>query len=511
MIDARARRLARGWPFLVLAVLAVVFVLMLVFSRKAPVIGSMDPAMAAPGEQVVISGDYFGRTEREGTLSIAGEIPPPSLIHTWSDQKIVFTVPEDAASGLVTVSNSQGTSTGVLFTNTQTIPTVLQLAGDPSKPLLWSAVPVQPLAGQAVTVSGRGFGQGDEAVFVKVAAGANGPVFEVGPAESLVWTNTMVTFRWPSGADTGSSVSVSTPRGESAPFVLGGPSPVVLESPRTVTVEFRAKVAQPSATAVNLWGPVPQRSAGTPWMLSAANPPPAGTGLPVFAWSAGSASDREASYRLTLTAWTKRWTGLPPGPVPATMDVPTGDNGPQALWKPAAATLKAMSAKWGLDAPDPWLRLQRLQTGLAAAVQAVPGPREQPILTRPPSDLLASGKLDSYEVSSLAAALALQAGLAPRLVGGLWLNGEAPQARTWVEVWIPGGGWVSWDVIDGSPGSLDNRHFAFDTGGAPVQRRLPRSTTFGPGAPGTLASVSGEAAGPGPEPVVQWEIIRAEK
>jgi len=134
-----------------------------------------------------------------------------------------------------------------------------------------------------------------------------------------------------------------------------------------------------------------------------------------------------------------------------------------------------------------------------------------PSLTRSPADLLASGKLDSYEVSSLAAALALQAGLSARLVGGLWLSGEVPLARTWVEVWIPGAGWVSWDVIDGGPGSLDNRHFAFDTGSAPVQRRVPRSKTFGPGAPGTLSAVSGEASGPGPEPVVQWQITRAEK
>ena len=60
-------------------------------------------------------GDYFGRTEQEGILSLAGEIPPPSLIQSWSDQRIVFVVPEDASSGLVTISNSQGTSKGVLF------------------------------------------------------------------------------------------------------------------------------------------------------------------------------------------------------------------------------------------------------------------------------------------------------------------------------------------------------------------------------------------------------------
>jgi len=193
-------RAVQAWPVLVLALLAVLFVFMLLFSRKAPIISSLEPSMAAPGQQVVVTGDYFGRTEREGSLSLAGEIPPPSLIQSWSDQKIVLVIPEDASSGLVTVSNSQGTSTGVLFTNTSSIPTVLQAAAEPSQPLVWAVLPSQPLPGQVVTLTGRGFGDGDEAVEVEVTTPNQGPVLEVGPAESLLWSGRSVRFRWPGGA-----------------------------------------------------------------------------------------------------------------------------------------------------------------------------------------------------------------------------------------------------------------------------------------------------------------------
>jgi len=500
----------RFWPILVLALLAVVFVFMLLFSRKAPVISSLEPSMAAPGQQVVVTGDYFGRTEREGSLSVAGEIPPPSLIKSWSDQRIVLTIPEDAASGLVIVSNSQGTSTGVLFTNTDTIPTVLQVAAGPSKPLLWAIAPAQPSPGQTVTISGRGFGLGDEAVVVRVANPASGPVFEVGPAESLAWSEGSVTLRWPSGAAEGAVVTVATPRGESPPFTAGGPGPVVWESPRKITVEVRVTVAQPEATSVTIWAPVPQRSTGTAWSLVSADPPPREGRSPSFFWPAGSAGERQAFYRLALTSWVRRWTGLV-GSVPASQDLPQGDETPRTLWKPAAVALKNLVAKWGLETPDPWLRLQRLQTGLAGYFPAAVRPGEKPALTRPPVELLTPGKMTSYEISTLAAYLASQSGLPARLVEGLWLKEGALFPRTWTEVWMAGAGWVSWDVIDGTPGTLDNKHFGFEAGSSAPFRRQPRSKTFGPAAPGSLVNASGEATGPGPEPVAQWQVTWWEK
>jgi len=503
--------LVRRWPFLVLGALALVFVLMLLFSRKAPHITSLNPPMAAPGETVVVSGDYFGHTQREGSLSLAGEIPPASLIHTWSDQKIVFEVPEDASSGLVTVSNSQGTSAGVLFTNTESIPLVLQGAGRPDQPVLWSAVPEQPLPGQMVTLGGHGLGLGDEAVFLKVSTPAEGPALEVGPAQSLAWSDRSVTFRWPGGASPGSKVSVVTPRGESVPLVLGGPATFVWETPRTIVLDVQGQVSQPSATALAVVGVVPQRETGTGWATQAINPAPlAGARSPVFVWPAGSGGPRRVDYHLTLTAWAKRWTGLLPGLVPTAGDAPPGDTVAVALWKSVGPALKALAARWNLDTPDPWLRLNRLQAGLATLSAGV-GDAERPVLTRAPADLLESGKLTSYEVSTLGVALATQGGLTARLVGGLWVSDLGVVPRTWAEVWIPGAGWVSWDIIDGNPGTLDNRHFALDVGTRSLVRVLPRSRPLGPGVPGTLSSSSGEWAGPGPEPVVQWQITLVEK
>lgn len=510
MNESWGRLLVRSWAFLVLGLLAVVFAVMLSFSRKAPVISSLEPDMAAPGQQVVIEGDYFGRTEREGTLSLAGEIPPPSLIQSWTDQKIVFVVPEDASSGLVTVSNSQGTSTGVLFTNTKSIPTVLKAASVPGTPLVTGAAPSQPSAGQRVTLSGRGFGEGDQPSTVRVSAGKAGPVFVFSPAESLGWSDREISFRWPTGAGESSTVQVVTPAGETTGFPMAGSTPQIWEDPKTLTVEISLSATVEAGGPLVLWGPLPQNTSGTSWDLVSAQPVPMEGIRPlVFRWPAGGAGVRTAVYQLTVTSWNRRWTGLPAGPV-GNGDAPATDPRPAAWWKPAQASIKALTAKWGLDTSDPWLRVQRIQTGLSNAFRFLP-PADTPLgLTRSPAEALGSGALDPAEASSLAAYLAAQAGIPVRLVTGLWL-GDRLVSRVWAEVWFAGAGWIPWDAAEGGPGNLDNRHFAWETEARAPVRLVPRARVFGPAAGFTQGGAAGESVRGESEPIVQWTVNVLEK
>ena len=511
MSESVTRKILRAWPFLTLATLLVVFVLMLTFSRKAPFITNLEPAMAEPGQLVVVTGDYFGRTEREGTLSLAGEIPPPSLIQSWTDQEIVFMVPPNAPSGLVMVTNSQGTSTGVLFTNTESIPTVLQAASKPGQPLLLAIVPPLPISGQIVTLLGRGFGGGDEAVEVVITTTQDGPTLEIGPQESLSWTDRSVSFRLPAGVTSSSSVRVITPRGDSGPLSIPVVGPMMFESPRTLTVDIQAKFKLTSGSAA-LWLPVPQRTSGTRWALVSSDPTPLPeVSPPVVKWAAGIPGERRLVYRLTLTTWARRWDGFPAMAAGTAEVIPSGDPRPKEWWKPANQPLKTLTAKWGLETSDPWLRLQRLQTGLAG-LQPEVKVGESFRLERTPAEVLASPGLNSLEVSSLAVALASSLGIPGHLVSGLWLNPEGKLVpRTWTEVWLAGAGWIPWDVIDGNPGSLDNRHFAFETVLVPPVRREPRSTTFGPPAPFSLGNPAGEVSVTGEEPLLEWQITVVEK
>lgn len=505
MSETRGWRVLGPWPFAVLGLLAAGFALMLVFSRKAPVIASLDPPMAAPGQTVVVTGEYFGRTEREGSLSLAGEIPPPSLIQSWSDQRIVFVVPEDATSGLVTVANTQGVSRGVLFTNTQSIPTVLQAAGAPGLPLVWSVAPARVQAGQIVTLAGRRFGPGDEGSSVELSGAGGGPVWLVGPRDAVSWGDHEIAFRVPGGVS-GVSVRVKTPRGESSSLPLDVGGPISLVDPRTVLVDFRWEVkAQGGKTRgpMTVWGPVPQDATGTVWTLVSSEPQPV-TSLRPLTFASGRTESR-GTYRLQLTTWTRRWDGFPAGTVP-TGSAPAGSPGPSAFWK-GVPGLKALTAKWGLETPDPWLRIQRIQTGLGAWTPVL-----VPLSPRTPEQILASPQADTRELSTLALAVAAQVGIPGRLVSGLWL---APSnkvvSRYWAEVWVAGAGWVPWDVADGAPGNLDNRHFALEVAESVVPRLLPDSQTVGPVVPGTLKMPSAEVGNSVGDLLVSWEITLAEK
>lgn len=495
---ARLRLLDR-WPYWTLAVLAVVFVFMLVFSRKAPVIGALEPAMAAPGQTVAVLGEYFGRTEREGSLTIAGEIPPPSLIQSWSDQKIVFTVPEDVSSGIVTVSNSQGVSPGVLFTNTESIPSVLQGTGGAGVPELWSAVPAAAVAGQTVTLLGRRFGAGDEPVGLKLDLGNGGPSLKWSPAQTVSWTDRQIVFRLPAGSGDRTTVQIVTPQGESTAFAVPATGPVVLQEPRSAEVEFQAQVTGTGA-ALTLWVPVPDR--GTTTVVSA--PSTAVPGRPLgLAVPAGN-GERTVSATLTLTSWAHRWKGFSAG-VAAPSDGPAGSSWAADYLKPAAAALKLLTPKWGLDVPDPFVRLQRLQTGLTATLGAgTAGPG------RSAAAVLVAKTASADELALFAAGLATQTGLAARPIAGLVLDDQGRwQPRTWVQIWIPGAGWVDWDPASSGPGDLDNRHFAFDSGdlqGHPSAGAVRVSGVV----PGTLALASGEGIDASGATVV-WRVLSPTK
>ena len=84
------------------------------FASTLPVISSISPDHAAPGSQVTVTGSNFGDTQGSSTITIGGL---PAGVVSWSDTKIVVTVPVGASSGAVVVTTSQGGSnTNKVFT-----------------------------------------------------------------------------------------------------------------------------------------------------------------------------------------------------------------------------------------------------------------------------------------------------------------------------------------------------------------------------------------------------------
>ena len=195
-------------------------------ANQGPVIEAVSPSVAYPGDEVVISGWHFGKVRGAGHVSIAGVVPTSSGYKSWTDQKIVLTVPEKVGSGLVYVVTDKGQSEGVLFTNKQDIPEVVSQSGQPGHPFVQSIAPASGPPGSLITITGRNFGMnrgGSTVTFQWVSVGTPSPnpqqqgtVIAASRADFdyVSWSDQEIKVRVPDGAVTG-NVVVNTEKGAS--------------------------------------------------------------------------------------------------------------------------------------------------------------------------------------------------------------------------------------------------------------------------------------------------------
>lgn len=457
--------LRRQWPLAALVFLAMVFSMMMLFSRKAPVISDIHPSIAAPGDTVTLIGDYFGRTAREGQLTISGLTPPPSVITEWSDQRIVFQVPSDAPSGLVTVSNSQGISSSVLFTNSFSVPTVLKSRPETPELEITYVLPSSPVPGQLVTLGGRGFGRADNGSWLTLTAPMpSGETIsqDISPYQTISWSDQSIQFYLPSGWGDKTVSTVHNAKGFSTPLALNPSTPVVLESLRTYHLNFPLEITVNAGSGnLTILPPLPQGGLN----LSAK---PQADPLQFTSVS----QSLSTHWRLTMTVASRRWQGWKAGvEIPLDLPIPPGPALPENLWTSVPGSLKTLSQNWGLDAPDDFLRTKHLLTALRAGFhRAAMG---TPNRTNAAS-LLSSRMLNPWEAATLSAVVGKQAGLVVRLVRGFYL-GESGNltAHVWVRVWISGASWIDidpWLVLDSAEGSVDAEVGGFDN------RHLPWAT-----------------------------------
>ena len=149
-----------------------------------PTITSLNPASAAVGATVTITGTNFGATRGTSTLTFNGT--PATSISSWSATSITAVVPNGATSGSVVVTVSGVASAGTYFTV-------------PGTPAISSINPTAGPVGTTVTITGSNFGA------------TQGSVSFNGTAANVTsWTATSITVTVPAGATPGSvAITVS--------------------------------------------------------------------------------------------------------------------------------------------------------------------------------------------------------------------------------------------------------------------------------------------------------------
>jgi YD repeat-containing protein len=164
-----------------------------------PSILSLTPSSGALGQAITIDGSLFGATQGSGTVTFNGVASTPS---SWTDTRLIVTVPTGATTGPVVVTANGHTSAGATFT---------------VRPGITSLSPASGLVGASVTITGSKFG---------AVQGSSIVAFNGAVAAISTWSDTSIVAAVPVAATTGPVVvTAGGQSSDGAGFtVLGGPS-----------------------------------------------------------------------------------------------------------------------------------------------------------------------------------------------------------------------------------------------------------------------------------------------
>jgi len=160
----------------------------------SPYLTSISPTRAQPGDRLTLRGGNFGSSRGSGYVLFTALLPSAEDYVSWSDRRIVVRVPEQAPSGDVRVTTSNGTSEAMRVT----------IGG--AAPWISSISPQTARSNTVVTVSGGNFGSSRGSSSVQIGSTAI--------TAFTSWTNGTIRFRVPRNTPPG-NLTVRTAEGTS--------------------------------------------------------------------------------------------------------------------------------------------------------------------------------------------------------------------------------------------------------------------------------------------------------
>ena len=180
----------------------------------SPYLTSISPTRAQPGDRLTLRGGNFGSSRGTGYVLFTALLPSAEDYVSWSDRRIVVRVPEQAPSGDVRVTTSNGTSEAKRVT----------IGGE--VPWISSISPQTARTNTVVTVSGGNFGSSRGSSSVQIGS--------VAITAFTSWTNGTIRFRIPRNTPPG-NLTVRTAEGTSNFIRLNITSPYLTNiSPTSV-------------------------------------------------------------------------------------------------------------------------------------------------------------------------------------------------------------------------------------------------------------------------------------
>lgn len=203
-------------------------------TAETPELVRINPPVSEKGEVVAIEGKGFGNEQGDKWIEISGVRVSSSSYVSWSDNLILFIIPENYEDGLIRVCSRNKQSNMLVFARKENIPEEAQTINTGNIPVIQSLDASQKEIGKILVISGLNFGitRGNSGVlFTKTQENYSGAAPDKGiPSTPLImqeeadfgydfWSDQEIRVRVPDGASSG-PVYVKTDRGMSAPVDL---------------------------------------------------------------------------------------------------------------------------------------------------------------------------------------------------------------------------------------------------------------------------------------------------
>jgi len=483
--------------------------------NRRPVLISMEPAIAQPGDIVVLRGRHFGKEPGPSWIEIAGNRISASAYLQWTDETILMQLPQQVVEGLVHVHNRFGKSNPRIFANRANIPTAIRQAGESGLPYIAAIHTQRPVIGKQLVLTGHNFGISRNSSTVSFISSVDSGIpmptgdgtgqFAVECSERdfdyEAWSDTEIRIRVPDGASSG-SVVILTDRGISNAFpvkIHDQPGTKQFAHPTTYVLSSKVDITDIVAGEegiLYLRIPLPLRTpAQRNIQITASSPPPyvenyRGTILHRLE-NIRTGRNERISHTFLLTNHAIL-TDVRPQQVQPWSDTTSPlyltYTAPDYLVPSDHPAVRATLATIAPREHNPWIRAHAIYLFIVENFGTPPeaSPPRSPILA------LETKTADVYERAILFCALARAAGIPAVPVAGILVDSQMnTRPHWWAEFNIENFGWVPVDPALGAGipiqmreddaktwyfGNLDNRHIAWSRGWTDQRPLTPGST-----------------------------------
>lgn len=491
-------------PFCIFGGVLVFLLVSTAFSGPPPSIDRITQEDNLSCEILTIEGGNFGPGENSCRVRINDLTLAPSNYLSWTDNRIIVSVPREIPSGIVYVVTKNGKCLGDLYINPDEIPRLTSYRG----PLIKSVNPETASPGRILVIAGERFGSerlSGVVSFTRTPAGQTDRTGEnqadlfidasAADCDFIAWTDAEIRVRIPDGARSG-MLTVNTDKGRSNPHYISVMQPVggrEYPAKTAFTLRFTIDLSASGAPAPNALTFLLPKPGLYPEQrrieIKKSSHPLSTQAAPQIMAVRLSNLPRTRPERISIDVSLERYevrTEIDPSLVVPLYDVNevfykvfTGDD---RIVQPSHPALQIFLWVALETETNPYLAAQRIYR---AVIRDFSGDAAGNFAAGTAPDwfaLLAGKKGDSFVYANLFTALARKAGIPARMVAGFLVD-ETKTARPhyWSEFYLADFGWVPADPYLGDNGAagftsgdasaadfyfgnLDSRHIALAKG-----------------------------------------------